>query len=151
MRALVQRVSHGSVSVDDDTIGKIGAGLVVLLGVKTGDQETDAEYLANKVVNLRIFNDSDGKFNLSALDVGADILAISQFTLYADTRRGRRPAFTEAAPPDISNPLYETFVHQLRQSGLSVATGSFGAHMKVFIENDGPVTILLDSEDKRRK
>lgn len=151
MRALLQRVSQGSVSVDDDTIGKIGAGLVVLFGVKTGDQEADAEYLANKVVNLRIFSDSDGKFNLSALDVGADILAISQFTLYADTRRGRRPGFAEAAPPDISNPLYETFVHHLRQSGLTVATGSFGAHMRVHIENDGPVTILLDSEDKRRK
>ncbi len=151
MRVLLQRVTHGSVAVENTTIGQIGAGLVVLLGVKTNDTEADAEYLANKIVNLRIFSDSDGKFNLSALDVGAEILAISQFTLYADTRRGRRPGFTDAAAPDISIPLYEKFVELLRKSGLTVATGSFGAHMHVQIFNDGPVTIMLDSEDKISK
>ena len=151
MRSLVQRVTHGSVTVENQVIGQIGAGLVVLLGVKTGDTEADAEYLANKTINLRIFSDSDGKFNLSALDVHAEILAISQFTLYADTRRGRRPGFTDAAPPDISNPLYQKYVEFLRKSGLTVATGSFGAHMNVKIVNDGPVTIMLDSEDKVSK
>lgn len=148
MRALIQRVQKGSVTVDDKIIGQIGLGLVILLGVKDGDTEAVAAYLANKIVNLRIFQDEDGKFNRSALDVGAELLAISQFTLYADTKRGRRPGFSDAARPDISTPLYEKFVDLLKESGLKIETGKFGAHMIVEIINDGPVTILLDSEDK---
>ncbi len=148
MRALIQRVQRGSVKVDDKVIGQIGKGLVILLGVKNGDDTAAAEYLANKIVNLRIFEDENGKFNLSSLDVGAELLAISQFTLFADTRRGRRPGFTDAARPEISIPLYEQFVELLQKSGLKVQTGKFGAHMIVEIINDGPVTIMLDSEDK---
>jgi D-tyrosyl-tRNA(Tyr) deacylase len=148
MRALLQRVQKGSVTVDDKIIGQIGPGLVILLGVKNGDTEVAAEYLANKIVNLRIFQDENGKFNRSALDVSAELLAISQFTLYADTRRGRRPGFSEAARPELSIPLYEKFVDLLKESGLKVETGEFGAHMVVEIINDGPVTIMLDSEDK---
>lgn len=150
MKALIQRVSQASVTVDERILGSINSGLVVLLGVKNGDDEKAARYLVNKIVNLRIFEDSNGKFNLSALDVHADILAISQFTLYADCRRGRRPGFTDAAPPDISMPLYRKFVNMLKETGLVVAEGEFGAHMLVKIYNDGPVTILLDSEDKRQ-
>ncbi len=149
MRALIQRVSQANVTVDGQDVGRIGSGLVVLLGVKNDDDESAAQYLANKIVNLRIFEDEDGRFHLSALDVGGEILAISQFTLYADCRKGRRPSFTEAAKPDISEPLYEYFVEQLRQTGLTVKTGKFGAHMDVSLTNDGPVTIMLDSEDKR--
>jgi len=148
MRALIQRVQQGSVTVDDKIIGQIKTGLVILLGVKDGDTEAAAEYLANKIVNLRIFQDANGKFNRSALDVGAELLAISQFTLYADTTRGRRPGFSEAARPEVSIPLYEKFVDFLKESGLNVETGEFGAHMIVEIINDGPVTIMLDSEDK---
>ncbi|MBN1479944.1 D-tyrosyl-tRNA(Tyr) deacylase [candidate division KSB1 bacterium] len=150
MRALIQRVKKGSVAVDDKVIGAIGPGLVILLGVKNNDSEAAADYLAAKIVNMRIFQDDQGKFNRSALDVGAELLAISQFTLYADTTRGRRPGFTDAAQPDVSIPLYEKFIELLRASGLKVATGEFGAHMVVEIINDGPVTILLDSEDKRK-
>jgi D-tyrosyl-tRNA(Tyr) deacylase len=148
MRALLQRVQKGSVTVDDKIIGNIGPGLVIFLGVKDGDTEAAADYLVNKIVNLRIFQDENGKFNRSALDVGAELLAISQFTLYADTRRGRRPGFSEAARPELSIPLYEKFVDLLKESGLAVETGEFGAHMVVEIINDGPVTIMLDSEDK---
>ena len=148
MRALLQRVQRGSVTVDDKTIGSIGPGLVILLGVRNGDDESAAVYLANKIVNLRIFPDENGKFNRSALDVGAELLVISQFTLYADTRRGRRPGFSDAAPPDVSIPLYEKFVELLKESDLTVATGEFGAHMVVEIINDGPVTVMLDSEEK---
>ncbi len=149
MRALIQRVSQASVAVDDKILGEIDHGLVVLLGVKNGDDEKAARYLANKIINLRIFEDADGKFNLSALDVKAEILAISQFTLYADCRRGRRPGFSDAARPEISLPLYQKFVQILQESGLKVEQGEFGAHMLVKIYNDGPVTILLDSEDKK--
>lgn len=148
MRAVVQRVARGSVSVDGNIIGKIGRGLVVLLGIKNGDEKSAADFLTAKIVNLRIFEDAAGKFNLSALDVGAEILAVSQFTLYADTRRGRRPGFTDAAPPEISFPLYQYAADGLRKSGLKVVTGEFGAHMVVEIINDGPVTILLDSEER---
>jgi D-tyrosyl-tRNA(Tyr) deacylase len=148
MRALIQRVQKGSVTVDDNVIGQINQGLVILLGVKDGDTEAAAEYLAQKIVNLRIFQDENGKFNRPALDVGAELLAISQFTLYADTRRGRRPGFSDAARPEVSIPLYEKFVEYLQSSGLKVETGEFGAHMIVEIINDGPVTIMLDSEDK---
>ena len=150
MRAVIQRVTKSSVTVDDKIQGETKQGLVVLLGVKNGDDEAAASYLANKIVNLRIFEDEDGKFNLSALDVNAGILAISQFTLYADCRRGRRPGFSDAAHPEISKPLYDKFVRYLKESGLHVGEGIFGAHMDVEIHNDGPVTIVIDSEDKTR-
>ena len=149
MRALIQRVTKASVSIEGKVVGSIGKGLVILLGVKLGDTNDDANFLADKSVNLRIFADQEGKFNLSALDVGGELLAISQFTLYGDTRKGRRPSFIDAAPPEISEPLYEKFVTYLRQSGLKVATGVFGAMMLVEIHNDGPVTILLESKESR--
>lgn len=149
MRALIQRVTKASVSIEGKVVGSIGKGLVILLGVKLGDTDDDANFLADKSVNLRIFADQEGKFNLSALDVGGELLAISQFTLYGDTRKGRRPSFIDAAPPEISEPLYKKFVTYLRQSGLKVATGEFGAMMLVEIHNDGPVTILLESKESR--
>jgi len=148
MRALLQRVSQASVEVDGRIVGGIGAGLVVFLGVGTDDDEEAARYLADKIVNLRIFEDAQGKFNLSALEVKAEILAISQFTLYADCRRGRRPSFTDAARPEVSKHLYDKFVGYLKQSGLKVSEGEFGAHMLVKIFNDGPVTVMLDTRSK---
>ncbi len=149
MRAVIQRVSSGSVSISGKVVGKIGKGLVILLGVKNGDIESDAKFLADKCINLRIFTDEEGKFNLSALDVKGELLAISQFTLYGDTRKGRRPSFIEAAPPEISEPLYEKFIEYLKESGLTVATGEFGAMMLVEINNDGPVTIIAESKEKK--
>jgi len=146
MKALVQRVSRASVSVNDKTVGKIEPGLVVFLGVAQGDSKEDATYLANKVVNLRIFADESSKFSLSALATRGDILIVSQFTLLADTRKGRRPDFTAAAPPDLAKELYEVFVEQVRVTGLKVETGLFQEHMLVEIYNDGPVTILLESK-----
>jgi len=148
MRAVVQRVSKASISINGKIVGQINKGLVILLGVKNGDDQSDAKFLAKKCVNLRIFADNEGKFNLSALEVGGELLAISQFTLYGDTRKGRRPSFVEAAPPEISKPLYEKFVDYLRESGLKVATGEFGAMMLVEIHNDGPVTIILESKEQ---
>jgi D-tyrosyl-tRNA(Tyr) deacylase len=145
MKALVQRVSRASVSVNDRIVGKIGPGLVVFLGVAQGDSKDDAAYLANKVVNLRIFADESSHFALSALDTRGDILVVSQFTLLADSRKGRRPSFTEAAPPDLAKELYEFFVEQVRATGLKVETGLFQEHMLVEIYNDGPVTISLES------
>lgn len=144
MRAVVQRVSEASVTVEGKVVGQIGRGLVVLLGVRQGDTEAEAEWLANKVANLRIFADEQGKFNLSVLDVGGEALVISQFTLYGDARRGRRPDFTQAARPDVAEPLCDRFVDYLRQAGLRVETGVFGALMLVKICNDGPVTIILE-------
>ncbi len=149
MRAVVQRVSSGSVSIDGKVVGKIDEGLVILLGVRNGDTEADVKFLADKCVNLRIFTDENGKFNLSALDVKGELLAVSQFTLYGNTRKGRRPSFIEAAPPEISEPLYEKFVDYLRESGLKVATGEFGAMMLVEINNDGPVTIIVESKETK--
>jgi D-tyrosyl-tRNA(Tyr) deacylase len=146
MRALVQRVSRASVSVDDRTVGEIGLGLVVFLGVAQGDSREDATYLASKMVNLRIFADESSKFSLSALDTRGDILIVSQFTLLGDARKGRRPDFTAAAPPDVAKELYEFFVEQVRASGLKVKTGLFQEHMLVEIHNDGPVTISLQSK-----
>jgi len=146
MKALVQRVSRASVSVNDNIVGKIGQGLVVFLGVAQGDSKEDASYLANKVVNLRIFADEASKFALSALETRGDILIISQFTLLADSRKGRRPSFTEAAPPDLAKELYEFFVEQVRATRLKVETGLFQEHMLVEIHNDGPVTISLESK-----
>jgi D-tyrosyl-tRNA(Tyr) deacylase len=148
MKALVQRVSRASVSVNDKIVGKIGPGLVVFLGVAQGDSKEDASYLANKVVNLRIFTDEVSHFALSALETRGDILIISQFTLLADSRKGRRPSFTEAAPPDLAKELYEFFVKQVRATGLKVETGLFQEHMLVEIYNDGPVTISLESRNK---
>jgi D-tyrosyl-tRNA(Tyr) deacylase len=135
-------------SVKDNIVGKIGPGLAVFLGVAQGDSKEDASYLANKVVNLRIFADEASKFALSALDTRGDILIVSQFTLLADSRKGRRPSFTEAAPPDLAKELYEFFVEQVRSTGLKVETGLFQEHMLVEIHNDGPVTILLESKNR---
>ncbi len=150
MRAVVQRVSRGQVSVDNKVVASIHRGLVVLLGVSPTDTSQDAQSLAEKVVNLRIFEDDAGKMNLSCLDVNGEILAVSQFTLYADTRRGRRPSFTGAAKPDLAEPLCERFVESLRAMGVSAQTGVFGAHMLVDLVNDGPVTILLEQPEPER-
>ena len=150
MRALVQRVSQASVTVADETVGAIGAGLLVLLGFSAEDTHEDADYIVGKAINLRIFADEEGRFNRSALDVGAELLLVSQFTLYADTRRGRRPSFSSAAPPDKAEADFGRAVELFRQSGLRVETGVFQAHMMVHSTNDGPVTILLDSADRNR-
>ena len=147
MKALLQRVTMASVTVHEEVVGRIGRGLVVLLGVADGDSEEDVRYLADKTANLRIFSDDQGKFNLSALDVSGEALVVSQFTLLADARKGRRPSFTEAAPPDQAEALVNRFVALLRATGLKVETGRFQAHMLVEIHNDGPVTIMLQSKD----
>ena len=148
MRALVQRVTHSSVLVDGEETGSTGRGLVVFIGVSSEDDEADARYLADKITNLRIFPDEHGRFDCSALDVGAEFLLVSQFTLYADTRRGRRPDFTRAAPPEEAQHLYEHTVALFRQTGLKVGTGVFQEYMRVRLENDGPVTLLIDSADR---
>jgi D-tyrosyl-tRNA(Tyr) deacylase len=148
VKALLQRVSRASVSIADEEVGRIGQGLVVFLGVANEDTEGDAQYLVQKVINLRIFSDAEGKFNLSALDIGGELLLVSQFTLLSDTRKGRRPSFIEAAPPAQAEELFDYFVAQARTSGLKVATGRFQQYMHVEIHNDGPVTILLDSRGK---
>ncbi|MFQ3633202.1 D-aminoacyl-tRNA deacylase [Roseiflexus sp.] len=145
MRAVVQRVSEASVAVEGRVVGAIGRGLLILLGIGMGDGEAEAKLLAEKSANLRIFADDDGRFNRSLLDIGGEALVVSQFTLYADTRRGRRPSFSDAAPPEIAAPLVDVFVHELRRLGIAVSTGEFGAMMRVALVNDGPVTILLDS------
>ncbi len=144
MRAVVQRVSQASVSVGGEVIGDIGRGVVVLVGVTHGDTEEQAEWLARKIAGLRIFEDSEGKMNAGLLDADGAALVISQFTLYADCRKGRRPSFTNAAMPEVAEPLVEHFVQALRDHGVPVQTGVFGAHMLVEIHNDGPVTILLE-------
>ena len=145
MRAVVQRVAESSVEVDGETLGEIGHGLLVLLGVARDDTEDDAAQIAKKVALLRIFNDADGKFNLSLEDVGGAVLLISQFTLFGDARKGNRPSFIAAARPEQAVPLYESVGRHLRDRGITVATGAFGAHMDVHLTNDGPVTILLDT------
>ncbi len=150
MRAVVQRVTEASVLVDGREVGSIGSGLGILLGVGREDDEADAQYLTKKILNLRIFSDEENRFNRSALDVGAELLIVSQFTLYADTRKGRRPAFTGAAQPPEAQRLYEYAADQFREAGLVVATGRFQEHMQVRLQNDGPVTILLDSADRQR-
>lgn len=145
MRAVIQRVSEASVSVEGAIVGQIGAGLLVLLGVAPGDGAAEAALLAEKIAAMRIFSDDQGRFNHSALDVGGAALVVSQFTLYADVRRGRRPSFAGAAPPEVAAPLVEQFAAALRGQGLAVEMGVFGAHMQVALVNDGPVTITLDS------
>ena len=151
MRAVIQRVREGRVSVEGVTIGRIGPGLVILLGAGPGDGQDEADRLADKIANLRIFADAEGKTNLSVLDVGGEALVISQFTLYADCRKGRRPSFVHAAPPDVAAPLVDYFAGRLRQAGLQrVETGEFGAMMLVEIHNDGPFTIVLDTDDLKR-
>lgn len=145
MRAVVQRVSEASVSVAGEVIGQIGAGLAVLVGVKQGDTEADARYLAEKTVHLRVFADAEGRMNCSVQDQGGGVLVVSQFTLYGDVRRGRRPSYAEAAAPDRAEALYQQYCDLLREAGLAVQTGRFGAMMVVRFVNDGPVTILLDS------
>jgi D-tyrosyl-tRNA(Tyr) deacylase len=148
VKVLLQRVTGASVSVGGEVVGSIGRGLVVLVGVANGDSDKDIQYLARKIVNLRIFADKEEKFNLSALDIGAEVLLVSQFTLLADTRKGRRPSFTDAAPPPQAEELFQKFVDEVRASGLKVATGRFQQYMRLEIHNDGPVTIMLDSRDK---
>jgi D-tyrosyl-tRNA(Tyr) deacylase len=144
MRALLQRVKNGRVIVAGHVLAEIGPGLVILLGVGPQDGEQQASYLAEKSANLRIFEDEAGKINRSILDVGGEALVVSQFTLYADTRKGRRPSFTEAAPPEVARPLVERFAELLRAEGVPTQTGEFGAHMLVEFANDGPVTIWME-------
>ena len=145
MRSVVQRVSRAQVTVDDAVVGKIGAGLMVLLGVEKGDTTQDVKYMADKIVGLRVFQDDQDKMNLSLNDVGGGILAVSQFTLLGDTRKGRRPSFIHAADPETGNRLYEEWVQYTRGLGIHVETGQFQTDMQVELVNDGPVTILLDS------
>jgi D-aminoacyl-tRNA deacylase len=145
MRAVVQRVSRAQVAVEEEIVGKIGRGLLVLLGVAHADRETDADYLADKIAGLRVFEDNNGKMNLDTASVGGEILVVSQFTLYGDVRRGKRPSFDAAAPPQRALQLYEYFVERIRAVGLSCQTGRFQQTMQVELVNDGPVTILLDS------
>ena len=146
MRAVVQRVTDARVEVAGEAVGEIGAGFLVLLGVARDDTTTDADYLAEKTVNLRVFTDEEGKMNRSLLETGGAMLVVSQFTLYGDVRRGRRPSYSDAAEPEKANQLYEYFVARVRSFGVKVETGVFQAMMKVKLTNDGPVTILLDSE-----
>jgi len=148
MRAVVQRCSSGSVTVGGEIIGKVGRGLVVLLGVATGDTEADLDYLVDKIVGLRIFEDTAGKMNLGLPEVQGEMLVVSQFTLLADTRKGRRPSFLEAAAPEFADQFYQQFVKKVRAQGIKVATGRFRAEMQVALVNEGPVTIVLDSRQR---
>jgi len=146
MRALLQRVTRASVTVNEQIVGQIDHGLLILLGVGHGDDGDQVKNLADKIVHLRIFEDDEGKMNRSLLDIGGEALVVSQFTLYADARRGRRPGFTDAAPPSLAEPLVERFKDAIANYGLTVASGIFGAYMKIDLRNDGPVTIWLDSD-----
>lgn len=145
MRVVVQRVKHSSVAVDGNIVGKINEGLLILLGIKNGDTEKDVTWLANKVVSLRIFEDENGKMNKELKEINGSILLISQFTLYGDCVKGKRPSFIEAAKPEIAIPLYEKFIDTLKNQGINIETGIFGADMKVELLNDGPVTLVIDS------
>jgi len=149
VKALLQRVTSASVTVDGEVVGRIGRGLVVFVGVAEGDEANDADFLVQKLVNLRIFADKAERFNISALDIKAELLLVSQFTLLADARKGRRPSFSEAAPPQQAEELFEHFVKEAKASGLKVQTGRFQQYMQVEIHNDGPVTIMLDSRERR--
>jgi D-tyrosyl-tRNA(Tyr) deacylase len=148
LKVLLQRVTGGSVSIDGEVVGKIGQGLVAFVGVADGDTEKDIEYLVPKMTGLRIFSDEEGRFNLSVMDIGGELLLVSQFTPLADTRKGRRPGFSRAAPPEQAKKLFEQFVESSRATGLKVETGRFQEYMQIEIHNDGPVTIMLDSRDK---
>ena len=148
MRAVIQRVSHAAVAVEGKTVGSIGKGLMVLLGVKAGDTEQDADYTADKIVKLRVFEDENGKMNLSLRETGGEVLCVSQFTLLGDVRGQNRPGFTQAEAPDRANALYERVCRRMREQGLRVETGVFRADMQVTLCNDGPVTLLLDSEKR---
>ena len=148
MKALLQRVTTARVTIEGKIVGKIGHGLVVFVGIANEDTAEDLDYLVRKIVELRIFEDTEGKFNLSLLDVSGELLLVSQFTLLANTRRGRRPGFTDAAPPDIAEALFNQFVEQVRATGSKVETGRFQTHMHVEINNDGPVTIFIDSRER---
>jgi D-tyrosyl-tRNA(Tyr) deacylase len=150
MKALVQRVTEASVTIDGEVVGAIGPGLLILLGVSRDDTEEDAGYIVGKVVNLRIFSDDEGKFQSSATDIGAELLVVSQFTLYGDTRKGRRPSFTQAAAPEDADRLFGRTLELFRETGLRVETGRFQAYMAVALVNDGPVTIMLDTADRDR-
>ena len=151
MKALIQRVSKGTVSIEGKPVSAINHGFVVFVGVGSGDTEEDTRYLADKIANLRIISDQEAKFNLSILDTNGEVLVVSQFTLFASTRKGRRPSFTEAASPDIAEPLIDRFVNSLLEAGIrKVETGHFQKHMLVEILNDGPVTILIDSQDRHK-
>lgn len=151
MRAVIQRVASASVAIGGEEVSAIGRGLLILLGVTHEDREKECDYLAAKCAGLRIFRDSEDKMNLSVADVGGEVLVVSQFTLYADCRKGKRPAFVDAARPETAIPLYERFVEKLRETGLRVGTGCFGADMQVSLLNDGPVTILMDTEEMMKK
>jgi len=148
MKALLQRVSAAQVTVEGKVVGKIGHGLVVFVGVANDDTAEDINYLVRKIVELRIFDDAEGKFNLSALDMSGEFLLVSQFTLLSNTRKGRRPGFTDAAPPEIAENLFNQFIEQVKTNGLKVETGRFQTHMHVEINNDGPVTIMIDSRER---
>lgn len=148
MRAVVQRVRQSTVEVDDRVVGQIGSGLLVLLGVARDDRAKDADYLVNKIINLRIFEDTDGKMNRSLLETGGELLAVSQFTLLADCRKGRRPSFIDAAEPEKATQLFDAFVYGVRNHGIRVQTGRFGAMMAVSLVNDGPVTLIIESPQK---
>jgi D-tyrosyl-tRNA(Tyr) deacylase len=150
VRIVIQRVSEAAVTVDGEIIARIGRGLLLLVGVGVGDDEADARKLAQKCAEMRIFSDEEGRFNLSLIDVGGAALAVSQFTLLADVRRGRRPSFEGAAPPENAQPVFDAFVEALRASGVAAETGRFGAKMRVALVNEGPVTIVLDSTDLER-
>jgi len=146
MRAVIQRVSRASVRINEIITGKIGPGLVVLLGIRTDDTARDLQWLADKIVHLRIFDDDEGKMNISLADIGGEMLIVSQFTLYGDCRKGRRPGYSNGAPPEIAKPLYQQFIEEVKSHRIDVATGTFQATMDVALVNDGPVTLLLDSE-----
>lgn len=145
MRAVIQRVSEARVTVGGSVLGEIGPGLLALLGIAKPDAPADAEFLAEKILNLRVFPDEAGKMNRSLLDIGGALLVVSQFTLYGDCRKGRRPSFDDAAPAELARPLYEHFIEVARKSGLRVENGAFQAHMEVYLVNDGPVTLLVES------
>lgn len=151
MRAVVQRVNHAAVEIDGQTVGRIGSGMLVLLGMAKGDGPPEVDYLVEKLSTLRIFSDHEGKMNRSVADVGGALLVVSQFTLLGDTRQGRRPGFDAAAPPELARLLYDQLVQALRAKGLPVETGRFGAHMRVTLENDGPVTFIVESPEKPSK
>ncbi len=149
VRALVQRVNYGKVEVDGRLLGSIGPGMVILLGVAEDDTPWDAQWLAEKTANLRIFDDEAGRINLSLLDTGREALVVSQFTLYGECRKGRRPSFDKAAPPDLAEELYNLFIQHMQELGVKVATGQFQAFMTVYLENDGPMTVLVESDSAR--